>query len=355
MVRPLLPLLTLCAATACEPIDCGPLADEGPRADRFAELAPGEGAVLLLGDVLLSDGAEDTLARCGDDWPLSAVGPLIESAGAAAVVINHEGPITSLETQSGPNTTWNYGARPETATALAEAGVTHASLANNHARDRGGVGLLDTLVHLDDADIQAFGAGLAADAAIAPTVEAGGATLALVGAMHPWSHYVSIGATDERMGVLLIGPESEAALAAADADVTVFFPHWGDTYADVDAVQEAEADDALAAGADLVAGHHSHAAQPFGRVDGAPVLWSLGNAAFGSRGRFGEEQGYGLLARLVLAGGELDRVELAPVRVNNRIVGFRTEPCTLDEAEEVLEGLAEVEVVIEEGIAILEL
>lgn len=326
--------------------------DEGLRADRFPPLAQGEGAVLLTGDVLLADGAEATLLHCGDDWSLSELSGLVDSADASAVVINQEGPVTDREEEEGSNR-WNYGARPETAIALADAGITHASLANNHMLDRGVEGLVDTIGHLEGAGIEIFGAGLADEAASPAVIEAGGTSVGLVTAMHPWSQYLGWAATDEREGILLIGEASRAALEEASADVVVFYPHWGATYVGVDDVQPVEAAEALNAGAHVIVGHHSHQAQPIGELDGATVLWSLGNTAFGSGGRFEEGQGYGLLARLVVDGGALVRIEVVPVRVNNREVGFRTEPCTIDEAEGVLEGLDEVGLVIEDGVGSL--
>lgn len=103
--------------------------------------------------------------------------------------------------------------------------------------------------------------------------------------------------------------------------------------------QQADASLAIDLGFDAIVGHHSHNAQEASAVGEGAVLWSLGNAAFGTRGSFGDEHGHGLLARLVVAGGELLRFELLPIRVNNRKVDFRAEPCPLEEAQQVLEGL----------------
>ncbi len=131
-------------------------------------------------------------------------------------------------------------------------------------------------------------------------------------------------------------------------------PHWGATYEPVNWEQQQDAELAFDRGVDGIVGHHGHAAQRFELVDGTPVAWGLGNAAFGTRGRFGEEPGYGLVARLVVAGGAIVRLELVPIRVNNRRVDYRVEPCPLQEADEVLRSLNRGDVAsISDGVATL--
>ena len=195
------------------------------------------------------------------------------------------------------------------------------------------------------AGIEAFGAGGDLDAAArAARITAGGAELAIVGALHPYAKYRvdGWGATVDGGGLLLLqeAPLAVAAEAAANADYRLLYPHWGDTYTGLTEGQQADAALAMDLAFDAIVGHHSHNAQEASVVGEGAVLWSLGNAAFGTRGSFGDEHGHGLVARLVIAAGELLRFEVLPIRVNNRKVDFRAEPCPVEEAEQVLEGLS---------------
>lgn len=346
----------LLSLTACTPTPDPTL--------RFAPLADDESALLFLGDILLSEGATDTLETYGWSYAFEGLAPAIESAQAVAVVGNHEGPLTTRTERSPPNTDWNYGADPASATAFAPAGFTHMSVANNHALDRGVAGLIDTRRHLSEAGVTPFGGGGSLEEAhAAPMVDAGGTSVALLGTMHAWPNYWGSGwQADEDGGVLLMeSGEFDDAVAAIDADLVVMVTHWGSTYAPVSGTQRQWAQYAVDLGVDAIVGHHSHAAQSFGFVEDVPVVWSVGNAAFGTVGRFGFEgeepiEGYGLLARLVISGGAVDRWELLPIRVNNHLVEFRAVPATEEVAGEVLQELAAregTEIEVEGGVGVM--
>jgi poly-gamma-glutamate synthesis protein (capsule biosynthesis protein) len=71
----------------------------------------------------------------------------------------------------------------------------------------------------------------------------------------------------------------EAVEAASDvADLVVVTVHWGmelDTTPRQDDIERAHA--MIAAGADIIFGHHPHRMQPLEMIDQAAVFWSLGN------------------------------------------------------------------------------
>lgn len=313
----------------------------------FPPLAEGEGAVLFAGDTLLGLGAGRVMAREGASAPLQWLTPVFRSAGAAAIVINHEGPLTERRRTPGPNgIKHGYWAAPATARVLAEAGVTHASLANNHALDQGLPGLRDTVQHLVQAGVTPFGWGERVDDAMAPTVvEVAGVTVALIGMLHPWPKYwhADWAATDDRPGLLMLRkPRVEEAVARARAlaDVVVVYGHTGREYQPLHSSQRTEADWAAAAGADAFVGHHSHVAQGWSLHEGMPTIWGLGNAAFGSAGRFDRDDGYGLLARMVVADGHIDRFELLVIETSPDLTGHRSRPARAPVARAVLERLA---------------
>jgi poly-gamma-glutamate synthesis protein (capsule biosynthesis protein) len=75
-------------------------------------------------------------------------------------------------------------------------------------------------------------------------------------------------------------PSMVAAVEAAKAvaDIVVVSIHWGvelDTGPRGEDVERAEA--IIAAGADVIFGHHAHRLQPFELVDDSAVFWGLGN------------------------------------------------------------------------------
>ena len=343
------------------------LIEQAPRdavVDAFPTLDVGEEAILFGGDVLWANDYRRFTKEHGLDYPARRVLPLIKSANAVAFVANHEGPITKEKKRCPPVKNWNYRSRTRNRKVLPKIGFTHLSMANNHALDRCAKGMNDTFDYLEEVGIIPFGAGANLNAARkAPIIEAGGARVSIIGGMESWAHYrkADWGATDERAGVFLLNrkdiPEAFAT-ARRESDFVVAFPHWGANYKPVNRHQRRLAKRLVDAGADLVIGHHGHAAQEIGMFEGKPLIWGLGNLFFGTPGRFGHDKmqpGYGLLARLVIKNGGLDRIEIVPIMLNNRLVEFQPRLCTIDESEEVLQGLIskdEKKIEIRDGIAI---
>ena len=94
------------------------------------------------------------------------------------------------------------------------------------------------------------------------------------------------------------------------------------------------------AGYDLVIGHHPHIVQEVEILDGMPVLYSLGNLAFGTPGRFeAGAEGYGLIARTGFGpNGRMD-IRLDCIVTDNEIVEFQPEPCAAAEARRLFSQL----------------
>jgi len=332
--------------------------------DSFPALGSGEAAILFGGDVLWTRDYRRFTKKHGLDYPALGVLPLIQSANSVAFIANHEGPITVETERCPPVKSWNYRSRPRNLKVLPKIGFTHLSLANNHALDRCAKGLNETVGHLKSVGIVPFGGGANLEAASQPAlVDVAGTKVAIVGGMEAWKLYLEAdwAATDDRAGVLLLQrKEIQQAVKAAreSADIVVAFAHWGANYAPVSRNQRRIAERLLTAGADAVLGHHGHAAQEFGMLKGKPVLWGLGNLFFGTPGRFGHDKlqpGYGLLARMVLKDGKLDRFEIVPIMLNNRLVKFQPRMCSVDEAEGVLAKLfneSDRRIQLQDGIAI---
>lgn len=248
--------------------------------------------ILLLGDLIL-DVPEP------DHW-LSGIAPLLATGD---VVIGHlEVPYTHC-TDEVKGDVPAPGADPAHLDALARAGVTAVSMAGNHMMDCGPVGLADTIAGLERNAILHAGAGPDLRQARAPAfIAAGERRIALlsyncVGPELSWAGgdkagcaYVRVtpedgSASRPQASLVHIDPASQAAMEAdiraarAQADLVIVALHKGVTHspATLAPYERPLAAAALAAGADVVAGHHAHITQGIEIVGGKPVFHGLGN------------------------------------------------------------------------------
>ena len=140
----------------------------------------------------------------------------------------------------------------------------------------------------------------------------------------------------------------------AGARWTIAYVHWGENYSAVTAKQRRLATYFAEAGYDLVIGHHPHIQQEVELVDGMPVLYSLGNFTFGSKGRFTQEfPGYGLVARTLLEEDGFTGIELTCILTDNDFVRYQPRPCDKERARAVIEGLGPL-VVWQDGTGLME-
>jgi poly-gamma-glutamate capsule biosynthesis protein CapA/YwtB (metallophosphatase superfamily) len=178
-----------------------------------------------------------------------------------------------------------FRAPPAAVEALAAVGTTAVSLANNHALDYEEEALADTLEQLSVAGIATAGAGADIEQARrGAVIEAGGLKVGLLAMTdHPPEYAAGPDApgvawADLRAGLPdWVGTELEQL--RAEADLVVAFPHWGPNMTSAPARwQKRRAQEFVAAGADLVAGHSAHVFHGVERIDGRPVLYDLGDA-----------------------------------------------------------------------------
>ena len=294
--------------------------------------------VVWVGDVLLSSSARKDLERHGYQWAFAHLRPLLR---ADYVIGNAEGPITELTEKYFPEQRFSYRARPKAAPALARAGFDALSLSNNHIFDRGPDGLTDSIRLLRAAGVTPFGAGVGSDATSPLLIDTPHGRVGVVGIGERWSRGRT--ATVDESGTVPLDPagiRNGLALArAAGARWVIAYVHWGENYQPVTERQVQQAADFARAGYDLVVGTGSHTAQPVEVVDGMPVLYSLGNFTFGTKGRFHEgAPGYGLVARTTFGPGDIG-VEIACIRTDNRQVRFQPRRCSGADTRTVLAGL----------------
>jgi gamma-polyglutamate biosynthesis protein CapA len=197
--------------------------------------------------------------------------------------------------------------------ALADAGFTLMTLANNHTMDHGLPGLTDTLEALDEAGIGHVGAGVDLDQASEIHYEDhDGLTVATLSFSD--AYVEGFVARAFQGGVLSADPDRSVRLiqqARAEADLVIAQFHWGDEYDFApNAGQRELAEAAAVAGADIVVGHHPHVLMPVELIGDTLVLYSLGNFVF--------DQGWSrtresAIARYELADDGSARIALRPV------------------------------------------
>jgi poly-gamma-glutamate capsule biosynthesis protein CapA/YwtB (metallophosphatase superfamily) len=242
--------------------------------------------VALLGDVMLGRKVAERLAGEPPDklWS-SHLADLCRSCDA--VVCNLECCVSERGTRSARirHKPFFFRAPPAATEALAVAGVSAVSLANNHALDYEVEALADTFEHLAAASIPWAGAGLDVERARrGAVVAAGELRLGLLAATdHPDEFGAGEGSPGVAFADLRAGlPEwipAELARLREEADLVVAFPHWGPNMTSEPAPwQRARASELIAAGADLVAGHSAHVFHGIERIGGRPVLYDLGGA-----------------------------------------------------------------------------
>jgi poly-gamma-glutamate capsule biosynthesis protein CapA/YwtB (metallophosphatase superfamily)/GNAT superfamily N-acetyltransferase len=288
--------------------------------------------IAFLGDTLLGGDAQPVLDEYGHAYALRRIQHLW--ADADLVVANHEGPLTRRtepcdKLDTGRKRYW-YRADPESAKTLAASGVGVVSLANNHVTDFGPEGLADTLTALDDAGIPHCGAGPDARAARRPViVEVGGMRVGFLSLMQRYQMYLDeqMYATQEQPGVALLRPSrlaKDIGRLRNRVDLCVVLVHWGRNYKPLTDLQQRLAVQMVAAGADLIVGHHPHVPHPIDTVGGVPVLYSLGNGPFGSPGRYHSGRPpYGLIARVTVEPHRVVDLDVDCIDVDNSVVHFQ--------------------------------
>jgi len=306
------------------------------------------------GDIMLDRGVYLTLKAKGEDFPFDggtaeitgrckdcsafgwdlpytrrtgnagAVRDLIK--GADIAIANFENPAPDKPRFHASGTV--FSADPRFIDGLADAGIDYLSLANNHIRDAGGAGILQTIENVTERGIAVSGAGVNLAAARAPAVlEAAGTTVAILGYDAIAGSYH---ATATKIGsaplTAAVVKADVAAARRAGADTVIVFPHWGTEYDPTPfADQKRLARMAIDSGADMVIGNHAHWAAAMELYKGRPIWYALGNFVFDQT--WSEPTMEGITLELTFRG-----TKLVQVRIRPHIILDKAQPNFLDPA-----------------------
>lgn len=239
-------------------------------------------------------------------------------AGSDIALVNLEGPAPDKFSYHPDGFTFTFD--PALLAGLTWAGISAVGLANNHIRNAGSTGVLDTIANLDEVGLAHAGAGANLAAAAAPaTLSAGGQRIAFLSfdAIAPvnWASAKSPGAAPLDINAAVADIR---AAKAAGADIVIVMPHWGTEYSTaISAAQRSEAAAMVAAGADVILGSHSHWLNGISLQASANgvafVDYSLGDLIFDLN--YDERTQEAAVVNLTFAGTRLLQVKLIPTLV----------------------------------------
>ncbi len=263
-----------------------------------------------------------TARRTGGAGALAA---LFRDADLA--LVNHEGPAPDRFSYHRTGLVFTFDPRLEAG--LRHAGVDVVSLANNHIRNAGSIGISQTIRSLRAAGIAPVGAGRNVRAARQPawfTVD--GVRVAILA--YDGVDLAGAGATRTRAGAAPLDLRScradIAAARSAGAGVVIVVPHWGTEYTSHPTVfQRRQAAALIAAGADVILGSHPHWAGALEAIGRGVVVYSMGDLIFDlPRSEQTEE---GLIVELTFVDRHLAQIDIHPT-----IELDRSQPNLLDPA-----------------------
>ncbi|REK77181.1 CapA family protein [Paenibacillus paeoniae] len=202
----------------------------------------------------------------------------------------------------------SFNAPFELAEALKNAGFNLLSTANNHSLDKGERGLLKTLEHLKELDLQAIGTASSQEEADALIIaEQHGIRMGLLAYTYG-TNGIPI-PTGKPYLVNLIDEEKIRAdiarLKQNGADLVTVALHFGNEYQTTPSESQKTLARALvAAGADIIAGSHPHVIQPYEVIEGyddmgnekrSLIIYSMGNFISNQRG---DSKDYGVIFKV---------------------------------------------------------
>ena len=253
-----------------------------PRKPPAPPPPPARLTLVAVGDILMHQdvkrAAQENLIGFRGLW--ADVQPIFDQADV--VFGNLESPIAP--TTGHPGQPFVFNAPWDAPFAFKASGFEVLSTANNHAFDQGSKGVLETLEHLDRLGLTSVGTGRNRAQAEAPRIlERKGIRIAFLAYTDLFNTDLNRDPNDPWVGRLDLAKAVTAVRSARDqADAVVVSLHWGIEYEHQPrSRQRLLAAQLIAAGADLLLGHHPHVLQPLEWIESGgrrgAVTFSLGN------------------------------------------------------------------------------
>lgn len=246
--------------------------------------------------------------RSPEDYPLEKIGPFLRTKDF--VLVNLETPLAR-----GCRPYGYFISAPEYARAMANAGISMVSMANNHVFDAGETGYLQTIDHLKSAGVLYAGAGdNIQEARLGTTVRIKQTCFNFLSYTQFCNlRFSSIAA--EYPGILPLAPDmiiQDIQAAKQRADVVFAVLHWGfENQPNAHPRQREIAHSLIDAGADGIIGHHPHVPQEIEIYKRKPIIYSPGNFIFGHNREYLWSDNY--LVELEIAEKRVREITIHPI------------------------------------------
>lgn len=230
-------------------------------------------AITFGGDVLLDRGVARQIKLKGADALFANISSIFKKSDAT--VINLECVLS--DTSDPIEKQFNFRASCSLATYLNGAGITHASIANNHSFDHGVLGFNNTMNALSNNGVSPIG-----ESQTPVLIKKGNQTVALFGVNMvtnelPSESYDYIYSPTQTELVNVINSYNKEY---PDHLIAVNI-HWGYEYREFpSSVQQELGKKLIDSGAKIIVGHHPHVLQPIEYYKDGVIVYSLGNLVF---------------------------------------------------------------------------
>ncbi|MFO7918596.1 MAG: CapA family protein [Anaerolineae bacterium] len=249
--------------------------------------------ILLTGDSMLGRSVNFGAQSEDELYPFAQVRE--EISGADIAVTNLESPL--IEHCPATNEGMRFCGDCALADNLKVAGFDVAIISNNHIKDWGEKGYIETVDCLGEQDIDPVGV----DHTLVKSVD--GVKHGLLGYDAVWR--------DIPEDVL----QQDIERMKREADNVLVYFHWGEEYTYEPTEHQVDlARQTIDHGADIVFGSHPHWVQPITVYKDRPIFYSLGNFVFDQG--WSENTMRGLAVKLFYDGETLVDIQLLPVRIN---------------------------------------
>jgi len=230
--------------------------------------------ICFTGDVMLARGVSSKIRNKGKGFMFDSIRSALEQYKYR--FINLECPITKLNYP--PDKPYSFRADSNYLGILTSAGITHATLANNHIDDQRPAGALDTYNLLIENGITPIGLKSKNDTICRPAeIDLSKRKVAVFGAL----------GIDMKLSNIWYCRDShflkslELYKKKNPGSFVICYVHWGIEYYDHPSYDQIlDAKKMIDLGADMIIGHHPHVIESIRYYKGKPILYSLGNMIF---------------------------------------------------------------------------
>lgn len=277
----------------------------------------------------------DALTKYGYNYSFNGVRDILESGNYN--IANFEAALTEAKvSRLKPIKPFVLYANPRlTVDALKQEGIDAVTLGNNHLMDFEEAGLKETIKQFQASDIKTMGAGENAKDAEKPLVQViNGKRVVYFSAYwyrHSMHRKFNFYATEIDPGVACLSgglvEQIRAEKEKHPESKVIVFAHWGVDFKAVNQLQRRYAHVLVNAGADLILGHGAHMMQEIEKINGALVVYSLGNGIFNSNGEYKRRHvpAYSFIAQLNIT-KDVDTLKLYPIYCDNLVTFWQPRP-----------------------------